>query len=367
MFPVIKHINDLQEKVGHQSEIRFNTNEFGFTIACYVVNTGETFTGENAMWARECRGITFDPNGNIASRPLHKFFNIGELPETQFANLADMQIKRVMDKRDGSMVHPVRANGKIMLKTKKSFTSDVALLATQELNLPKNYQILKFCEECIDYHVTPIFEFTSPKAQIVLLYPDSELKLLHIRDNLTGVYVENPKAWAKEVFGRDIPVVDEISVEEFNFEFLKKSLAEDQDIEGYVIGFENGMMAKGKTEWYLQLHHTITFVRERDIAEMILDETVDDYKSFLSLGGKSHDVVNEIEHRVLEEIRKIEKQIDEAYDVIKNCETRKEAALTLKGHEWFSAAMDRFNGKEFNVKEYFKKRILREKFSLEQV
>jgi hypothetical protein len=40
-----------------------------------MISGKDTFDNE---WARECRGITFYPDGRIASRSMHKFFNIGD-------------------------------------------------------------------------------------------------------------------------------------------------------------------------------------------------------------------------------------------------------------------------------------------------
>ena len=371
-FPIINHLDELRAQVGHQPEIGFITNEFGFTIVSYIISTGETFTGENKDWARECRGITFDKKGNIHSRPLHKFFNIGELPETQM-NFVEMLMKnghviRVMDKRDGSMVHPVRVHGKIYLKTKKSFTSDAANLATafMEYALPKH---VTFCHACIEEGVTPIFEFTSPKNHIVLPYSHDGLHLLHIRDNVTGQYVADPAGFAKSM-GFEIPTGAEYPTAEIGPAQILESMEKDEDKEGYVIQFQDGTMVKGKTQWYLQLHRTIVFVRERDVAEMVVNETVDDYKSYVYSAPESEATmkkVEAIEHRVLQTIRQIELDIEKAEQEIAGMTDRKEIAMKMKGHKWFSAVMNRFNGKEFDVRDYFLKNHLKQDFSLEQI
>ena len=371
-FPIINHLDELRAQVGHQPEIGFITNEFGYTIVSYIISTGETFTGENQNWARECRGITFDSNGKIHSRPLHKFFNIGELPETQM-HIVETLMKtghahRVMDKRDGSMVHPVRVQGKIFLKTKKSFTSDAANLATSlmEHALPGH---LKFCHACLDEGITPIFEFTSPRNRIVLPYANDELRLLHIRDNVTGDYVDNPGIYAK-LMGFDIPTGAEYDLTKFGSSDILSSMEHDEDKEGYVIQFDDGSMVKGKTQWYLQLHRTIVFVRERDVAEMVVNETVDDYKSYVATSPEP-DVqmkkIENIEHRVLSKIRQIENEISEAYNEISHLTNRKEIVMKMKGHKWFHAVMDRVSGKEFDIGDYFKKEILKREFSLEQI
>ena len=385
-FPVINHVDELREKVAGQEEIRFMQNEFGFTIVCYAVSFAETFHSENKKWARECRGITFDPKGQIHSRPLHKFFNIGECEETQKSiiepNLNKKKMVRVMDKRDGSMVHPVNVNGKILLKTKKSFTSDAAIAATSFLH-SECPETASFCYDCMLYGYTPIFEFTSPSNRIVLLYEKSELRLLHVRNNVTGEYVKDLKKFCLDVGYYRIPGPEEYDISSFSPNFLKKSLENDTGKEGYVIQFGNGEMVKGKTQWYLDLHHSAVFLRERDIAEMVVNETIDDFKSFLSgaisannegadLVQKQLDTVMSIEHRVMEEIRSIEHEIDEAYvksgaHLVKSAEQRKEYAIANRKEKWFAAIIKKIDGKEFDVAQYFLKNVLKEKFSLEQI
>lgn len=59
------------------------------------------------LWAirRELRGLIFSAaDGTVISRRFHKFFNIGELPETQ-PEKVDMSIPFVvLEKLDGSMI-----------------------------------------------------------------------------------------------------------------------------------------------------------------------------------------------------------------------------------------------------------------------
>jgi RNA ligase len=386
-FPVINHIDELREQVKNQHEIRFTENEFGFTVVCYAVAFAETFHSENKKWARECRGITFDPKGNIHSRPLHKFFNIGECEETQNniiePHLNKKSLLRVMDKRDGSMVHPVFVNGVIMLKTKKSFTSDVAIAATEFMRSDdEEFEIESFCHDCLLFGFTPIFEFTAPTNRIVLLYDKPELRLLHVRHTVSGEYVKDLKKFCLDVGYYRIPSADEYKISSFSNKFLKNSLENDTEKEGYVIQFHNGEMVKGKTKWYLDLHHSAVFLRERDIAEMVVNETVDDFKSFLNSAVTTKDendlpfkqlkAVEKIEHQVMEEIRSIEEEIDEAFSKANltstsSKEERKVYAMAHNREKWFKAVMAKIDGKEFDVGEYFLKNILKKKFSLDQI
>lgn len=101
LFPMIDSLEEFKAKVAHLPEIRFNTMSNGYTVICYMISDNDTFSGESAPWARECRGITFDREGKIASRSFHKFFNVGERADTQ-ADIFDREdVVTVMDKRDG--------------------------------------------------------------------------------------------------------------------------------------------------------------------------------------------------------------------------------------------------------------------------
>lgn len=371
-FPLITHIDQLRDKVSHLSEINFNVNEFGFTTVCYAISTGETFTGLNKEWARECRGIVFGPDGSLVSRPLHKFFNVGELPETQdHLILGDWKqggLTRLMDKRDGSMLHPIKLGDQIILKTKKSFTSDVALMATSFMDTDAP-QVKELSEFCIQNSWTPIFEFTSPTNQIVLCYPKASLTLLHIRDNHTGEYFAYELICAiAELFG--VAVVDHPAIG--SFEEMKDIIHNATDIEGFVLTFGKGKFVKWKTDWYFSVHHMVTFQRVRDVAEMVANETVDDLKSFYAASNDLARVakVEQIEHKVLELIRATKTQIEilagEIAETIK-LKSRKEAVAEHSHKQWFNYAIKTMEGREVDYSELFKKHMLKQLFSLEQI
>src|SRR5574343_514779 len=121
MFPTIKTLSDLVPHIEHNPQIRVKVEPNGFTVVCYMLQDEDTFMSGNYQFARECRGITFAPDGKIAARTLHKFFNVGEHADVDPATLPWDKVVRVMDKRDGSMVTPVLTSPKTFkFKTKKS-------------------------------------------------------------------------------------------------------------------------------------------------------------------------------------------------------------------------------------------------------
>lgn len=360
-FPYITHIDQLKEKVGHMKEIRFMKQDNGYTVVCYMISDEDTFQGENAMWARECRGITFYPEGEIASRALHKFFNIGECDETRFENIEWSNVTSIMNKRDGSMLHPVLVNGETLFKSKKSFTSDVALNANEFAQKNKGY--IAFSEELLFDNKTPIFEFTAPNSRIVINYgSEPHMKLLHIRDNFTGEYIPKEKyeGWIKYF---NIDVIETISG---NPQELFKNLEIIEGIEGYIFQFADGNMIKAKTSWYLELHRNCVFPSYRSLAEMVLNETIDDYKSYLTQVGASHKTVNKIEHQIVTEMNEIEVEVEKLYELNKHLE-RKEVAIANKDHPYFGLLMQKYSGKEPDVKKFYISKYLKEHFSTEQI
>lgn len=357
MFPHIEYLDDLLPHIKHKPEISVKVQPNGCTVVCYAIATPTTFDDD---WSRECRGITFDPKGRVIARTLHKFFNVGEKEETQVHKIDWGRVARVMDKRDGSMIAAMVLNGEVVCKTKKSFETSQAIRANEYIKARPNYE--KFIRLCSKLDLTPTFEWTSPEDRIVLKYNHDELVLLHTRDNVNGEYNHGIEEMAATF---DIPLVEELTPQTFSpQEFLNEAATREQ-IEGWIVQFDDGNMVKLKTKWYIDLHHSVTFTRERDIAEMVVNETVDDFKSYLSSIGESLDKVEAIEERVNRTILDIATRVETFY--ANNVTPDRKAFVELaKKHELFGLIMMRYSGKELRYKEYFTKHFLHH-YSLETV
>jgi RNA ligase len=394
-FPIL--VNDIlmRQAVAHKEEIRFMDQDNGTVVCSYIISCDGTF---DEMYSREARGVVFDKNGRVIARPLHKFFNLNQIPETQFAALDWSKVTRIMDKRDGSMIHTVKAvdgvtsittGANFTFKSKKSFESDVAKQARAHvlsLDTVAQHGMMLFCEWCVDHDKTAIFEWTSPTARIVLAYPQDELKLLHIRDNVTGEYMN--RAALEDLCAKyEIGIVDDrddlLVTLKTEADFWKFHL-ETENIEGIIVQFIDGSMVKVKTKWYCDRHGVMTNLRERDIAVMVLNESLDDVKS--TLAGEDCDLteINEIEARVVRDVNEIRTEVDR---VLNECAAsrkihRGEAAIdhhdrkamALKfsqegtnPHPYFKLIMLKFSGKEPDYNEFYEKQFLKERFGLRQL
>jgi len=267
-FPEIRTIQDVLPHIEGRSEFIVAEREFG-TVINYVVSMADTFdmTGPGDLGGairRECRGIIFDTEGNIMSRPFHKFFNVNERLETM-SHYIDMSAPHViMEKMDGSMIRPVRLNGMVRLATKMGIT-DIAI-AAEELLTAEQYDWL---DNVMLTGVTPIFEYIAPTNKIVIEYGEPKLVLLAMRNNFYGYYYM-PHWTPFEV----VPQYG--SVEGGLSEYIARA-REMQGREGDIIRFADGHMLKIKNDWYVRIHKTKDLIRsDRNIADIIVNEQLDD-------------------------------------------------------------------------------------------
>ncbi len=292
MFPRINHIDDVLPHVKDSSEFLV-LNRGPYTVINYVVVAEETFPSlkvaggspkmreERKLRAsirRECRGLIFDKNGKLISRPYHKFFNLNEREETLSNHVDFSRPHIVLEKLDGSMVRPVYLSGKMYWATRMGITDvaqDVAKYAENNTGLEKL---------CYSLHLsdfTPIFEWCSRKQQIVVDFPQDMLYLTAIRDIETGEYVSYPvmKELAEE---HNVSIVPLFSMENSSTEELLKKLVDVENMEGVVVRFDDGDMIKVKTAWYALRHKSKDMItREKDVLDIILNNKLDDIKSFL--------------------------------------------------------------------------------------
>ena len=368
-FPIMTTDAAMRMAVADREEIRFMTQPNGTTVCSYIIAGADTFRDS---YSREARGIVFDANGKVIARPLHKFFNVNERAETQVSAIDWSKISRVMLKRDGSMIHTVAfpEDGRnFTLKSKKSYTSDVAIQSKKWMLQRENF--VRFCTDMTNQGMTAIFEWTSPTARIVVGYKQDEMQLLHVRCNDTGVYLNQTELEALTA-KYDIPLVETVEIIPRGYEpafpqdYIRELVETTEDIEGWVIQFQNGEMVKLKTKWYMDRHHAMTFLRERDIARMVVDETLDDLKAKLVGDGIDIAQILEIERRVVEQIELLERSVNELFKTTEG-KDRKTVALEHRSHPHFSMLMQKFSGKEPDVKAFFERHMLDSMFTLTQL
>ena len=272
-FPEIRTIGDVLAHIEGRDEFIVAERE-GYTVINYVVAMADTFnmTGPDDLGGairRECRGLIFDADGNLMSRPFHKFFNINEREETQ-THVVDMsQPHVIMEKMDGSMIRPILVDGYLRLATKMGVTN-VAMQAEEWLAAqPDADDKIAFMRNSVLGGTTPLFEWISPFNKIVLAYEEADLVYLGDRDNITGRY------W----FDEAVPFtkVPRYGSVEGNITDYVARQRGAEGREGDIIRFADGHMLKCKNDWYVRIHKVKDLIRtDRNIAAIIINEELDD-------------------------------------------------------------------------------------------
>lgn len=347
-FPEIRIISDVLPHIEGRPEFVVAERE-GYTVVNYVVAMADTFdmTGPDDLGGairRECRGLIFDADGNLMSRPFHKFFNVNEREETQ-AHRLDLDVlfdHVIMEKLDGSMIRPILVDGYLRLATKMGVT-EVAMQAETWL-AAQDPSLKEWLRRCVHDSVTPIFEWVSPFNQIVLAYEEADLVYLGTRDNATGAYVMDKSCPFSTVprYG---------SVEGNLADYISRQRGAEGR-EGDIIRFADGHMVKVKNDWYVRIHKTVDrIVFDRNIAALILNEEMDDVMPMLPVIQANR--VRNFEIRFAERLHAVVEIYDRYWNtVVASGLDRKRYALewmpTIKDNDSFAPnyVFGRFTGRD---------------------
>jgi T4 RnlA family RNA ligase len=251
----------------------------GYKIVCFNYRMADymdfvtPIPNDLTIDARELRGLTFVFNldGSLYKRflALPKFWNYNETPENQYNVVKDKKIKHINVKDDGSLIMFIDLpNGNIIPKTKMGLENPQVDLVNEIMNIP----IIEFIYSKLTKNITPFFELVSFKNKIVLNYPTTELRLLRLRDNQTGQFlnIQNEKG-----------VLINTELELTSLDYLIEQAKTLENTEGWVITFDDNSMLKLKTKWYFDLHKISSqlMYHENFVIEMVILDKLDDILS----------------------------------------------------------------------------------------
>lgn len=285
-FPIIENIKDVHYAIKGSKEF-IVVDRGPYKVINYVVVTQDTFpsvkTSDGSAadcvksqilksLRRECRGLIFDREGKLVSRPYHKFFNMNEREETLENNVDLNEDHIVLEKLDGSMVRPFYVGKDVRWATRMGITG-VAMEA--EMFVAKNPIYNVFAKSLLDNGYTPIFEWLSKDNPIVIQHSKDNLVLTGVRNMLDGNYLDY-STLINLGKNDNIPVINLAKMEDI--------LENRDDFEGIVIRFNDGHMIKIKTEWYALRHKSRDLItREKDILKIIFNKELDDIKPYLTI------------------------------------------------------------------------------------
>jgi RNA ligase len=283
-FSHITHIDDVLPHIEGREEFRVMEKE-DYIVINYAVAFEETFKWDSedpvgSAVRRECRGISFNENGDLICRKYHKFFNVGEKEETQLNKINLYEPHIVLEKLDGSLISCQPTADGFVLVTKAGVT-DIAQQAEEFIADKPHYST--FINKCIQKGTTPLFEWCSRKNRIVVDYPEDQLILTGMRYNNTGKYVdyEIMKSYATAWNIPVVKAVDGLAVQ--NIELFVKQVREWDDGEGVVIRFDSGHMVKIKSADYVLRHKSKDSIsQEKNVLQTIIEGSVDDLVPLLT-------------------------------------------------------------------------------------
>lgn len=311
----------------------------------YMIDRLEGMLAYAAAVRRECRGIAFDAvSGKIVSRPLHKFFNVNERPDVTVDLLGDVREHVVIEKLDGSMVRPLFIAGGVRWGTKMGVT-ETAMLAEEFVADKPQYRL--FAEACREGGLTPVFEFCSRRARIVVDYPEDQMVLLAVRGNVNGKYVSRS---GLETLAREygVPVVGSWGSHD-DPEGLIQRVRNMDTGEGVVLNVGGGHAVKIKADAYVQLHKAKDHLRtEMDLLDLVFSERLDDVLPLLS--NDEQDRVWHFLRRFNSELARVGAHIDECFAASKvlYAERKDFAVDSIMQQPWKGRVLDLWNSKFSN-------------------
>ena len=218
-----------------------------------------------------CRGLIVDENWDVIARPFKKFFTMEQWRDLRsgFKHLTGLKYKTAFDgpftvteKMDGSLGvlfwNPFLS--KWELSSRGSFESDQAIRANKILK--------KYNTTLLDPSFTYMTEIVYPTNRIVVDYGEREMLCMltsfHLKDG-----VEDMSVAVEDAVLANMPIAKKYSFSSFD-EILQ--IQEDEG-EGFVVRFDNGLRVKVKFEEYKRLHRIMTGITTpRKVWWMLLEE-----------------------------------------------------------------------------------------------
>jgi len=276
--------DDAQEICRHYKNFNFSEHQYrirGHKIVvfdyfiCGYNDFANPLPNKPEINAFDMRGVTFvfNKDGSLWKRflMLPKFFNLNQVESTQYNVVKDKKIVHISSKEDGSLVtFMMTPDQKLFAKTIRGFDNAQAVGAYNLLTAWEDHMI--WVKNLLNLGLTPLFEYVSWDNRIVLKYSKPELRFIGARDNHNGRFFP-----ASEMNNVPNTMFVIPKVEATLDELIERSRTEE-NIEGWVSIFDDGMMMKNKTLWYFNVHgiRTESVFREDYIIKNYYEETLDD-------------------------------------------------------------------------------------------
>ena len=276
---------EAMEQLAHErEEFHWNTND-GERLRSlnYRYMKADTFNDPKSI---EGRGLQIEAaTATVAARPLHKFFNWGERPESDALIEWDAP-HQICEKLDGTLMFPAEfEDGSVTWCTRAGRTE---IADTLKAMIPE--EALTRAATLVRAHdgtaLTPCFEHTCAENRIVIGYKQARLTLLALRERESGRYLTREEITREAQrapigTGADDAVQIAIGLEgpRITVDDIAATVAEIEagtGYEGVVIVFDDGLRVKIKTREYIELHTLRTYAEsEKQMLRCVLEARED--------------------------------------------------------------------------------------------
>jgi len=214
---------------------------------------------------RQSRGLILDEDKHwsVVARPFDKFFNHGE----QLAADIDWTTVTIHEKLDGSLIIMYYYDGKWQIATSGSpdAMGEVGSYGITFNELfwdvwnDKKYSV----PSTLHVGMTFMFELTTPYNKIVVRHPGCNIRLIGVRNNLSGMElpIRNFASWE---LAREFPICGSFEALIKQFETMEPTAQE-----GYVVIDQRFHRVKVKHPGYVLLHHLKSSASPKNMLEVI--------------------------------------------------------------------------------------------------
>jgi hypothetical protein len=312
--------------------------EFGIKVkeydeGLYVLNYCQINSPKSHPIVKECRSLILDEEFNVVSRSMDRFFNLGEVPESQ--EHIDMSKATLFEKVDGSLIKIYNWKGTWYVSTRSiafgestvnGFDMTFKELVFKALGVKDDAYFQKICGFYLDKRVTYICEVTSIENRCVKTYSGYSLYFLAGRVNETGEYIEpnfnvvDNCTW----FGMKFPKT-------YNFSSIESCIKATKELknldEGYVLYQDGIPVCKIKSPAYCAVHLIKgEGLSPKRIAELVLTGEQDEYLTYFP-EDKS------FIQPYAEGLQSLLNELQGDFDKVSSICTQKDFALAVKGYK----------------------------------
>lgn len=273
----------------------------------------------------KCRALILDTDFNVVSRSFDRFFNLGEVPESQ--TCIDMSKAVCFDKVDGSLIRLYYWNNKWNIATRgmafaegtpNGFSITFAELVLKSLGFTEEDFQMK-ANEILCTDLSYICEVTSTENRCVKAYTGYTLHYLAARNNKTFEYV-NESGNAKEL-GMVLPKV-------YSFGSTQECIQASKELknldEGYVLYQDGVPICKIKSPAYCAVHLLRgEGLNPKRISELVLTGEQEEYLTYFP---EDRDFVQPY----VQMLQSILVELDSTYSLHKDTLVQKDFALAVK-------------------------------------